>query len=138
MKIKKFGSIVFSLLLVLSMSYNIAFAQGTGSGGSAAICQLISGFTFAGLLDYISCILGSSVMGVIFALAIVYFMWGVVQYTLYPDEEAKKEKGKSMMIWGIIALTVMFSVYGLIRVTRSTFGLTEDSTAVTIPSLPSQ
>jgi hypothetical protein len=50
-------------------------------------------------------------------------MWGVVQYILNNEEEAKREKGKQFMLWGIIALFVMFSVWGLIKVLGNTFGI---------------
>jgi hypothetical protein len=49
------------------------------------------------------------------------FIWGVVQYVINSDEEAKKAKGKEFMIWGIIGLTVMVSVWGLVNVLGSTF-----------------
>lgn len=150
MKIKKIGSILFLTLALFITFFNVSFALGptmgpggtpsttsTGSGG-AVICQLLPGHTLVSLIDYISCILGSSIIGLIFSLAFVYFFWGVVQYVLYPDDEGKKDKGRNMMITGIIALTVMFSVYGLIRIVKSTFGFTEDNNSVEIPSLPQQ
>ena len=37
--------------------------------------------------------------------------------------ERKKEKGKQFMLWGVIALTVMVSVWGLVGVLSSTFGV---------------
>jgi hypothetical protein len=61
-------------------------------------------------------------------------MWGVTQYS-FSEEESKKEKGKQLMLWGIISLTVMFSMYGLIRVAMNTFGINENETIKT-PTLP--
>ena len=37
-------------------------------------------------------------------------------------EEAKKAKGKQFMIWGIVALTVMMGVWGLVGILGATFG----------------
>lgn len=75
------------------------------------------------LLVYVTCIISSAVIPLIFALAVAMFVWGVVQFVINSDEEAKKEKGKKFMLWGIIALTVMVSVWGLVRILGGTFGI---------------
>lgn len=139
-KLKKLKvALVLGFMFASLTPVTLVFAQtGTVSGGGAAICQLLPGRTLAGLLDYTSCIIGSSIVGIIFALAFAYFFWGVVQYVLYPDEESKKDKGRSMMITGIIALTVMFSVYGLINIVVRTFGFDSDNAALPIPQVPQQ
>lgn len=103
MKVIKSTSFLLIVLGLFLSQYNKAFAV-----------------TLKSLVEGIAGGLASSVIRVIFGLAIVYFLWGVLQYTLYPDDENKKEKGKSVMLWGIIGLTVMFSVYGLIRVLINT------------------
>jgi hypothetical protein len=86
-------------------------------------CQLAQRPLFQDLLRYVSCIISGSVIPLIFALAMVMFIWGVVQYVINSDEEAKKEKGKQFMIWGIIGLTVMFAVWGLVAIVGKTFNI---------------
>ncbi len=54
-------------------------------------------------------------------LAVVYFIWGVVQYTLSTDEEAKKG-AKWKIISGLIGLFLIISFWGVIRIVSSTFG----------------
>ena len=78
---------------------------------------------FQDLLSYATCIISGAVIPLIFALAVVMFVWGVVQYVINSDEEAKKAKGKQFMIWGIIALAVMVSVWGLVAILSNTFGI---------------
>ena len=39
------------------------------------------------------------------------------------DEEAKREQGKQFMLWGIVALAVMLSVWGLVHLLGNTFGI---------------
>jgi hypothetical protein len=52
------------------------------------------------------------------------FVWGVVKFFIInSDEEAKREQGKQYMIWGIIALAVMLSVWGLVGILETTFGI---------------
>ena len=81
----------------------------------------ILGKNFQSLLIYATCIISTSVIPFIFALAVAIFVFGVVQYVINSDEEAKKEKGKQFMLWGIIALTVMVSVWGLVSILTNTF-----------------
>jgi len=75
------------------------------------------------LLNYATCFINSSVIPLIVSLAIAMFIWGVVQYVINSDEEAKKEKGKQFMIWGIIGLVVMISVWGIVRIVGTTFSI---------------
>jgi nicotinamide riboside transporter PnuC len=56
------------------------------------------------------------------ALAVVWFIWNVVKYAMSSDEEGK-EKAKSQMIWGIIAIAVIVSVWGLVALLQNIFGV---------------
>lgn len=85
-------------------------------------------------IQSISKLLRDSVVGLIFTLGFLYFFWGIVQYLINPEQE-KKTKGKEMAVTGLIALTVMFSVYTLVRIIMNTFDLSEDE-IVEIPNLP--
>lgn len=87
------------------------------------MCTLVANPKFQDLLIYVVCIINKSVIPLIIALALVMFIWGVVQYVINSDEEAKKAKGKEFMIWGIIGLTVMFAVWGLVKIVGTTFGI---------------
>jgi hypothetical protein len=56
------------------------------------------------------------------ALAVVWFIWNVIRYTMSSDEE-KKGAAKSQMIWGIIAIAVIVSVWGLVSILQNIFGV---------------
>ena len=116
---------VWGLVNIIITTFGLGGATPPGLASiSSEICPFGTGQkTFQDLAVYITCILTKSVVPLIFALAIAMFVWGVVQYVINSDEEAKKEKGKQFMIWGIIALTVMVSVWGLVRVLGDTFGI---------------
>ena len=113
---------------------NIALVLGLAS--AVIVPNIVFAVTLADFINSITDLLALSVVRLIFALAFVYFFWGVVQYVLYPDDEGKKEKGRSMMIWGIIALTVMFSVYGLIEILASSFNIDPQGSSLDLPNLP--
>lgn len=91
--------------------------------GTGATCSLAGSPKFQDLLCYFTRIINDSVIPLIFSLALVMFVWGVVQYVINSSEEAKKEKGRQFMIWGIIALAVMISVWGLVGILSSTFNI---------------
>jgi succinate dehydrogenase hydrophobic anchor subunit len=60
------------------------------------------------------------------ALAVVWFIWNVVRYTMSTDEDAK-EKARGQMIWGIIAIAVIVSIWGLVAVLQGLFGVDTDA-----------
>lgn len=62
----------------------------------------------------------------IIALAVLVFIWGVFRYVVSSDEEAKG-KGKDLMIWGVVGLFVMISVWGLVNILSNTFELQNNS-----------
>lgn len=53
---------------------------------------------------------------VLFALALVLFFWGVLEFILNTDNEEKRTLGKSHMLWGIIGLVIMVAVNGIIQI----------------------
>lgn len=91
--------------------------------GTSARCDITSTSKLQDVLCYVTKIINNSIIPLIFALALAMFIWGVVQFVLNSDEEAKKEKGRQFMLWGIIALTVMVSVWGLVAILGKTFGI---------------
>ncbi|MDQ3244998.1 MAG: pilin [bacterium] len=84
------------------------------------------------LFNYASCIIVDSIVPLLFAVALVAFLYGVVKFLMNADNQEEADKGKKFMIWGIVALAVMFSVWGLVGILRSTFGVTNSA----IPKLP--
>ena len=103
----------------------LSAVTGTGTGGAA--CSF-PGPKFQDVLCYITGIINNSIIPLIFALATVMFVWGVVQFFIInADEEKKRAQGKQFMIWGIIALAVMLSVWGLVGILSTTFGITGGS-----------
>lgn len=114
-KVKKINIVKFlSVASVVSLTPGITFAASCYADYNAA------GKKLGDLLDYVTCTINSSVIPLIFALATVIFIWGVVQYVINSDEEAKKEKGRQFMIWGIIGLAVMISVWSLVGILSNT------------------
>jgi len=74
----------------------------------------------------------NAVIGLLFVLVTVYFIWGVIGYIFAGGEEKKLEEGKKHMIWGIIGMAVMAGAWGLVNILLQTFGVGN----VNIPSGP--
>jgi len=71
---------------------------------------------------------------IVVALALLYFFWGLAKYILSSGDEAEKDKGKNMMIWGIIALFVMVSVWGIVGLLGNTLGIQQGGN-INIPTV---
>lgn len=65
-------------------------------------------------------------VGLFLTAAVVIFFWGMVKY-IYSLGEKEKTEGRSLMIWGVIALFVMVSVWGLVKAVGLTFGITDNT-----------
>ncbi|MBP6857777.1 MAG: hypothetical protein KBC11_01090 [Candidatus Pacebacteria bacterium] len=86
-------------------------------------CNVIAFDSLLDILIWLKCIIGSAIIPLIFTLAFLYFLWGMVQYIRNANNEKKREESKKFIYVGIIALTVMVSVWGIVRIVTSTFGL---------------
>lgn len=103
---------------------------------SSAYCAdvpatLFSGQTeFSGVVKFVVCFLEQSIVPFLFAIAVCIFFWGMVKF-MSTGDSSEKEQGKQFMLWGVIALAVMFSVWGLINLFGETFHVKS-----VIPQLP--
>jgi len=68
------------------------------------------------------------IMPIIIALALLYFLWGVLRYMMASGDEGKRKEAQSVMLFGIIALFVMVSVWGLVSFLASTLGIDQGGT----------
>jgi hypothetical protein len=54
------------------------------------------------------------------SLAVIYIIWNVVQYFIKPSEGDRKDAGMNIL-WGIIGLFVIVSIWGLVNIFTNTF-----------------
>lgn len=74
------------------------------------------------LMKSINKVIINPIIYFIFALALVYFLYGLVQYLLSPDNEEIRKTSKHHMLWGIVGLFVMVSVFGIMNLLLNTVG----------------
>lgn len=58
----------------------------------------------------------------IFALALVYFLYGLVVFIANADNEEARSTGRQHMLWGVVGLFIMVSVYGILKIVIGTVG----------------
>lgn len=69
-------------------------------------------------------VLNTVVVPIIVALAFAVFIWGVVNYFFIGQgNDTKREQGKQFVLWGILGMVVLFSVWGLVNILLSTLGV---------------
>jgi len=73
---------------------------------------------------------------VVVGLALLAFFWGLVKFIFAAGDEAAKDQGKRIMLWGIIALFVMVAVWGLVAFIADALGITPDENPVVVPTVP--
>ena len=64
-------------------------------------------------------------IGFLFALAIVFFLYGVLEFFMNQENEEKKTTGKSHMIWGVIGITIMLGVWTILSIVLNTLGISK-------------
>ena len=117
-KLAKFGAVA------LAASPVLLFAQDGGVGVRAE--ELIE--TAQEIVN--------SLVPLFMTLALVYFIWGLIKYIRAAgDPEAAKE-GRSIMIWGVVALFVMASVWGLTSALQDIFGVGDGIAPVSDDLIP--
>lgn len=73
------------------------------------------------------------IIPIIGSLSLFVFFWGLAKFVRHAGSEKEEGEGKDLMIWGVIALFVMVSVYGIVNLMyASLFG----GGAISLPLLP--
>lgn len=58
-----------------------------------------------------------------FIIALVVFLWGVMEYIRGANNQEKRKEGRQHMLWGVIGFVIMFGVFGIITILTRTFGI---------------
>mgnify|MGYP001570888484 CR=1 FL=1 len=109
---------LFGYSLLMPM---LALAQKTDIGG-----------VFGGIKQVLN-----TVIGVLFVLATVIFLWGVIQFIAKSGDPEGQKKAKGVMTWGIVGLAVMAAAWGVAAILVQFFGVEgQRPTTVPPPSAP--
>ena len=76
-----------------------------------------------GITSLISSLVNYSI-GILIGVAIIAFFWGLISYMFKSKGDAEGRKNATnLMVWGILAIFIMLSVFGLVRLLQNTFGV---------------
>ncbi len=66
----------------------------------------------------------SPLLQLLFGVAVVMFIWGLIGFFKNGDDVKAREEGRQHILWGVIGFAIMVSVYGIIRFVASSVGQT--------------
>lgn len=79
--------------------------------------------TAQGIIDSITTMIFQPIAYLLFSIGFLVFMWGLVEFIANPTNSANKEKGKKHMIFGVLGLLIMVSVWGIVDLITNTLGI---------------
>lgn len=82
-----------------------------------------SAYSVLPLLGKINAAILNPLIKLLFAIALLYFIYGIFQFIRKTDDTTSRDEGKRAMLWGIIGMFIMFAVAGIITVVLGTFGI---------------
>ena len=90
----------------------------------------------AGVLDAINVVnrVLRAIVPMLITVALIVFIWGLIKYLLKVGDEKERQQGIQLMLYGVIAIFVMSSVWGIVRLLQNTFSVQQNSAIV--PSAP--
>ena len=75
----------------------------------------------------------------VFACGFLLFIYGLVEFLWNLNEGKDNSEGKQHMIWGIVGMLIMISVYGILDLIDNTFSLNfsnPDVSRINVVSVP--
>lgn len=128
-----------ALLLILIPFTSFAATSSLFSGVSSSVGQNVgtnlSGASTGGFNGFVGVIKNgiNIVLPLIISLAVLFFLWGIFLY-VRSNDPGKQEEARMYIIWSLVFIAVMVSVWGLVNILTSSFSL--DKTAPAPPPIP--
>lgn len=89
---------------------------------------LASAQSLLNTLGFFNTLLNAAI-GLMVTLAIIAFFYGLIKYLFTGATEGKSD-GLKVMLYGVITIFVMVSIWGLVRLLQSTFQVTSTTPVV--------
>ncbi|HEX4799318.1 MAG TPA: hypothetical protein VFV22_02145 [Candidatus Paceibacterota bacterium] len=103
---------------------------------STASAQIRPGY-FDNSASYIIDFIQGRLIPLLFGVAIVVFIWGMIKtFLLGSDSDDKREEGKKLMLWGIMAFVFMTALWGIVALVTNFFGIGNQTGPGSVPLIP--
>ena len=67
--------------------------------------------------------IGNTIIGVLIAIAVIFIVYNLLMFIIHAGGEKRGEYQKGIL-WGIVGLAVILSIWGLVAILTNTFGTT--------------
>jgi uncharacterized membrane protein YidH (DUF202 family) len=74
------------------------------------------------LLNAVNKVVINPIIIFIFSLGVVLFLFGIVKYLLNPSDENIVKESKNHMLWGLLGMLIMVSVFGIMNLIIKSIG----------------
>lgn len=78
----------------------------------------------------------TSLIPFIIGLTVFVIIWGVFQYVVHGAEEEKRAEGQKYILYGIVGIFIMLSIWGFVNILVGTFTLDNKINEGQIPKVP--
>ena len=85
--------------------------------------------SIASFLNKLNAAILNPLIALAFAVATIVFVFGIVQFIRSETADSEREAGKKKILYGLLGMFIMFSVYGLIHIILGTFGISNPPNA---------
>lgn len=72
-------------------------------------------------------------IALLFGIAVLVFVWGVLQFVLGGNEETAREKGKMTMKYGTIGFFIMIAAWGIVYIVSNTVKQVQSQPVISAP-----
>jgi len=103
------------------MKKALAFTSGTLAAFALPLVSMAAISNVSDVGSFIINTINNVIVPVIFAIAFLAFLWGAFQtFIIGANDADTKDKGKNLMLWGLIGFFVMVSIWGLVNILTGT------------------
>lgn len=74
-------------------------------------------------IDNIVRLILTPILGLLFALAMFYFVYGIFLFIAKADVPEERKKGTAHIFWSLVGFFIMVSVIGILSAVTGTFGV---------------
>lgn len=95
--------------------------------------------SFGGLLNRVNLVL-NTIVPFLVGIAVFIVIWGVFKYIASAAEEEKRTEARAFIVWGVVGIFAMVSVWGFVNIMVNSFDLSTraPSARPNLPPIPGQ
>lgn len=102
-------------IYIYILSFLISSQTLLAGAGEAKFKQGVNSF-----VNKINDIFLKPILTLLVALSVIYFVWGLAVFISRTNEDTERQKARQHMLWGIIGLFIIFSVWGIMNIIMDT------------------